>query len=548
MNRRLLAFPLILTGAMGAASCAPNAVSGRVTLDGKPLAGVRITDGIDFVTTGADGRYTITLKPAPMIPYMPSRTVSVCWPTGTWPVREKPGGRWLWWARLKDIKDPKNVDFKLVKREQELPVVVSFGTDPHDNFERAQNYIWMDETARAGKHVTFAVAGGDLGYIGFGNAEKCYTSIAKFTYEFPVLMPHCIGNHDVVGIHSTGWLRPHELAGNGAFIKYVGPIRWSFDVAGVHFVGMDWGLKDNSGAIQCGLPNSGIDWLERDLKALPTGTCTYFFNHQAWSPNQKFYQLCRKYNVKLLLGGHSHRNMFLGKPGGAEYWTKMSLYTLVYVEKDDFEFVDRCIYNKDRTGWDGAWRHHGRACALVNHWGGDGKEHHGLKDVVLDSRSRTLLPVGSPTYNLRIGARGSGKKPAKRWGLKVTGAGGKVWTFAYDDANDRLNLIGRETYFHPVIPRRKPKPPKKAPPKPKAPVKPVKPKEPETWTELRILVMPDKVRVLVNSRVHYQKWVKLGVPTRIEFYAEDGAAEFGRVDVWSREYKDYKPRACANSG
>lgn len=522
----------------------PKTVSGVVTLGDKGLAGVRITDGVDFVTTDKDGKYSITLKPAPMIPYLPSRTISVCWPSGTWPVRAKPGGRWLWWARLKDIEDPANVDFKLVKREQTLPVVVSFGTDPHDNFTRAHNYIWLDETARAGDHVTFAVAGGDLGYLGFGNADQCYTSIAKFTYDFPVLMPHCIGNHDVVGVHSKWWSVPHELAGNGAFIKYVGPIRWSFDVAGIRFVGMDWGLIDEHGKIQCGISNSAIDWLERDLKSLPKGTPAYFFNHQGWTPHQRFYEVCQKYNVKLLLGGHSHRNMFLGKPGGAEYWTKMSLYTLVYVQKDGFAFVDRCIYKGGRTNWDKHWRHNHRGCALYNQWPqANAKtfkgEHNGVKDVTLDSKAQTLAPVKAATYDVRIGARPAGNKPAKRWGLRITGADGNVQTFVYDDANDMLDLMGRKTYFNPVIPRRK-----------VVDGKVTAASEPgtETWTEMRIFVTPDQVRVLVNSRVHYQAWIKAGAATRIEFFAEDGAAEFGRVDVWSHEYKDYKLRACANSG
>ena len=58
-----------------------------------------------------------------------------------------------------DVKDPADVDFKLVTRRQDPPVVVTFGTDPHDNFTRAHNFYWLDETARAGDHVTFAVAG-----------------------------------------------------------------------------------------------------------------------------------------------------------------------------------------------------------------------------------------------------------------------------------------------------------------------------------------------------------------------------------------------------
>jgi len=55
----------------------PTAYSGTVTLDGKPLAGVRVTDGIHFVKTDENGRYTIEVKFDAMTPYLPARTISI---------------------------------------------------------------------------------------------------------------------------------------------------------------------------------------------------------------------------------------------------------------------------------------------------------------------------------------------------------------------------------------------------------------------------------------------------------------------------------------
>jgi len=522
----------------------PKIVSGVVTLDGKGLKGVRVTDGVGFVTTDADGRYSISIKPDPLVPYLPSRTIGVCWPTGTWPVKDDRTGRWGWWARLKDVRGPASVHFALVSRKQELPVCLSFGTDPHDNFTRPHNFIWRDETAGARDHVTFAVCGGDLGYLGFGNADEAYTSIQKFTHEFPVLMLHCIGNHDVVGIHGKWWSVPHELAGNGAFMKYLGPIRWSFDAAGIHFVGMDWGLIDEKGHMQCGLAESAIDWLEKDLKALPQGTPVYFLNHQAWSPHPRFYEILAKYGVRLCLGGHSHRNMLLNtappKKGEIEFWTKMSLYTLVYVDEDGFEFVDRCIYRGGRNGWDGHWHHHRRACALYNdpeEQKRQRSEHVGFKDVTLDCRTRSIPPAKGATYDLRIGARAAGQNPARRWGLRIVREDGTVCEFVYDRANHMLNLMGLDTYFNPKLP----------PGQSNKAAEATDPTE-QQWVEMRIFVMPDRVRVLVNSRLHYQKFVKPGAAKKIEFFAEEGAAEFGRVDIWRRTWKDYQPRPAANTG
>ena len=156
----------------------------------------------------------------------------------------------------------------------------------------------------------------------------------------------------------------------------------------------------------------------------------------------------------------------------------------------------------------------------------------GVKDVTLDSRARDLPVPGGATYSLRIGARGTGSKPAARWGLRITGADGKVYAFVRDEKAGQLDLLGRRTYFSPKIPGAG-----------------ADDRENRDWTEMRIQVMPDRVRIVVNSRLHYQKFVRPGAAKKIEFFAEEGAAEFGRVEVWPKKYPaDYKPRRCANTG
>ncbi len=529
----------------------PKTVSGRVYVDkntngkldsGEAVTGARVTDGVHFVKTDTKGRYSITLKPDPLIPYLPSRTVSVCWPDGTWPVQKKRGGVWSWWARLKDIKDADNVDFPLAVRKGKLPICVSFGTDPHDALRREQNRIFSDEIARAEKnHTLFSVMGGDLGYLGFKNADADYADIRKYTNNFPTLMMHCIGNHDVVKAHSKWWDTPHELAGNGAFTKYLGAIRWSFDHAGVHFVGVDWMLIDEKGHVQCGMADSTIDWLERDLKSVKKGTPVYFFNHQPWSPNKKFYEVCAKYGVKLCLGGHSHRNMYLALNGGVEYWTKMSLYTLIYIDASGFEFVDRCIYRGGRSEWNDTWHHTSRGCALYTDTGAEKKQRGrpaSFENVRVTSGAKALKVPEGPTCDIRIGARGTGDKPAKRWGLRITDRKGKTWELVRTDADNSLDLLGRKTFFNPKLLH--PKAVRKA--------KSIDPEQ-QKWIEMRVFLMPDRIRVIVNNRLHYQKFVKIGRPAKIEYFAEGGTAEFGRIDIWKRTWpKDAKLRATANTG
>lgn len=505
----------------------PKTVGGLVSLDGKPLPGVRVTDGIDFVTTGPDGRYSITLKPDAMIPYTPSRTVGVCWPTGTWPVRSGPAGRWQWWARLADITDPTNVNFTLAGREQKFPICAAWGTDAHDGFEREFNKSYLNEMLDGAARIDFGLTSGDLHYMQWPMADKAFAFIDKFLSPLPFLMIHVVGNHDLTGHGPAGDKALHELMGQGPFIKYLGPTRWSFDAGGKHFVAFNWPMIDEP----------GIAWLEKDLAAVPKGAPTYLFIHMWDSFLGPVMQ--RHPTVKLVLAGHSHRNIYAGKEGEAEFWTKMSLYTYLYVNKDDsFEFVDRCIYHGARNGWDGHWAHDGRGCALYNPEVPPDQrgKHAGVQDVTLDSKAGEIPPVEGPTYDLRFGARPGKDKPARRWGLRLTGQDGKVREFAYDAKEHTVSLMGLTTPFNPAL----------TPGHGGQPAA-LDAREQE-WVEMRLLVMPDRIRVLVNSRLHYQKYITPGAAKKIEFFAEDGAAEFGRVDAWQRAWPDYKPRPCANSG
>ena len=89
-----------------------------------------------------------------------------------------------------------------------------------------------------------------------------FGSLQQYARAFPIPLFYTIGNHDVVGIHKTDWKKPTEIHGNGAYTKYLGPIRWSFDYAGVHFVGLDW-AREVAGTIQTGVAPSAVRWLAR---------------------------------------------------------------------------------------------------------------------------------------------------------------------------------------------------------------------------------------------------------------------------------------------
>ena len=99
MMPRTIWFQLAAAMAMGAPAATvadtPTTVSGKVFLDAnangrlddgeKPIAGVKITEGVSIVMTGDDGSYTIHIKPDHMLKVPDTQVIALCWPTGKWP-------------------------------------------------------------------------------------------------------------------------------------------------------------------------------------------------------------------------------------------------------------------------------------------------------------------------------------------------------------------------------------------------------------------------------------------------------------------------------
>ena len=112
------------------ASGPARSVSGRVFLDtngngrwdsGEPaLAGVGVTDGVGFVRTNGQGRYTIKPRLHELLHPATECILTVSFPSGSWPVGP--------WFRRVGAKATGEVDFPLRKDVQKLPFVFVHGT------------------------------------------------------------------------------------------------------------------------------------------------------------------------------------------------------------------------------------------------------------------------------------------------------------------------------------------------------------------------------------------------------------------------------------
>ncbi|MCE9553582.1 MAG: metallophosphoesterase [Planctomycetes bacterium] len=481
---------------------AAETISGRVYIDANGngqldggetgLAGVAVTDGVQIVESGADGSYRLELADDPVLPIRNTRTVAISWPTNTWPSG-------AWYRRLDQTKPGDAINFGLVQEKQKFPFAVVHATDPHDAFRRDFNYLWRQDVGRMGDLVRFAVVTGDLGYMGPDNADKDFADIRQFTRDFPVPMFHTPGNHDIVGIHSTDWKKPTDIHGNGAYTKYLGPLRWSFTYAGVHFIGLDWARVEPNGSLQTGHPDVAVHWLDADLKRLPAGARIIGFSHQFWSPDPKFWQLVKKYKFELLMAGHAHRNMDISNDG-IEYQLTMSLSKILHVKAQGHQLVDYCQgYNLAKPGT------HVGHCRLfvLEQFQPRRGEHEGLIDKRLTGASYRFKPMPTKACELELTIE---PETARKFGVRIaTGdAAASRLEVAIEgntiSAGDLTTAAGR--------------------------------RHDDNNIHLHLLWDNELLEVRCNRRSFFTQPLKAAGPLSIELFAEGGPAVFRQVDLW----------------
>ena len=330
--------------------------NGRLDPGERRLGGVGITDGVTFVETDADGAYELVIQPDATIPWTPARTVSVSWPSGYWPV-----GRH--WHRLSDIPDGQDAHFALREDQQTLPFAFSHITDNHA--AGAGYATYAQDLQRLGGLSKFVISTGDLLYANYSPPAESLMRFRSLAANiegagFGVPFLAVPGNHDNTGTSAAEEIYDpaHPLFGHGVFTKLIGPVRWSFDYAGCHFVGLDWKRPTGDGERwENTTPQEAVDWLKRDLARVPPGRRVFVFVHFPTGVPE-FYEVIGR--ATMTFGGHNHRveQYYYGGPS----ITALNLRgngssNIGIVTEDDFAVVTRCPGCKDRT-------YHSRLCGI----------------------------------------------------------------------------------------------------------------------------------------------------------------------------------------
>ena len=170
--------------AVRAAGSADGAIHGRVTADGKELAGVVVSDGLQCVRTDANGAFTLPRREG-------ARFIMVSPPCG-YQMKD-------WYRR---IAADGTYDFTLERQLGETPRPTKCGcrfvhiADSEISEDNAHNRQWIAEVRQIAhaERCAFIVHTGDICYLKGMQAHAQLMNTSNM--GLPVL--YCLGNHDCV--------------------------------------------------------------------------------------------------------------------------------------------------------------------------------------------------------------------------------------------------------------------------------------------------------------------------------------------------------------
>ena len=284
-----------------------------VTTDGKPLEEVVVSDGLQCVTTDAEGNYRMksNLKDV--------RFVMVSPPSGyeAEPMYSMP----QLFRRVRRYEKAVTADFTLKptgpKDEYTMimigdPQIRGLGWD--NSGERYRDVVIPDINQLKGDNENFySIVVGDLVYNWMTGYDD-YIDVVS-TAKFP--MYNVIGNHDMEqeNLYDTRLATPY-------YENYLGPVWYSFNIGKVHYVMLNTITADykapNTRNYWYGLTHEQFEWLKNDLSHVPKDMTLVVCAHGLLFQNNWTYRGVRnidglkvelaKFEKVYAWAGHSHYN------------------------------------------------------------------------------------------------------------------------------------------------------------------------------------------------------------------------------------------------
>ncbi len=299
-------------------------VSGYVkTTEGKPLEGILVTDGIQFVKTGKDGSYKMTsdLSSAHFIYLSIPSNMSA-------PIRD---GVPQFSRRVPRYAKAVEASFVLEPVKPSADYTIMWIADPQVkpfDFPNDNSMdVWHKSVAPDAEafratctNPVYCINLGDLVYNEMWAWDDYLAGAAKIAC--PTF--NVIGNHD----YDQQNLFDTNL-GNIFYETYVGPEHYSFDLGDIHYIVLNtilYDRKDSNDQYHYGLEERTLQWLKADLENVPKDrivmTCSHhnLFKTPASSPNgshgvynlnyKRYLDLFKDYKAVYSWNGHQHINFY----------------------------------------------------------------------------------------------------------------------------------------------------------------------------------------------------------------------------------------------
>ncbi|MGW3655014.1 outer membrane protein assembly factor BamB family protein [Streptomyces sp. NPDC005151] len=277
-----------------------------------PMAGVDVTDGSVWTTTGADGSYTLQMD----LTRRETDLVNIVSPNGYTPVlREDSVPQYF--HRVPESGPRTGIDFALVPdpnaaKPTEKWIMDSDGEVSNTSDAAARGTLpeWTGQVEAMSEvdKASMVITTGDLTVTDYASEPRRqggYDILRKGLTDGKLGMPFypTIGNHDFGGTAtSQGYAGSMEY-----WRRNMGPEWYSFDRNGRHIVVLEDNY-DSSGL------KPQLEWLHEDLKRHAVGKQVLVFAHRSlftvWGPGagmQPTIDELAKYDVRMFAAGHNQQ-------------------------------------------------------------------------------------------------------------------------------------------------------------------------------------------------------------------------------------------------